>query len=130
MTPKLSDTFASLDNEHEFRRSPRFKEKSESLFCALVHKDNSSQTLDNLIQEVNLMMQNSSEEKANNYDKIIEQYNNSFNEYEVKNKDGKVIKEFSIKVRPINTVLEGQSLMIVFNDISERSRLKESRISE
>jgi hypothetical protein len=119
-----------LDEEPEFKSPETPEEKCEVLFIAMIDKENNSQSLNNLIQKVHSMVVDSDVKEINNYDEMIERYNNSFNEYEIKDTSGKVIKEFSIKVRPINTISGGQSLMIVFNDISERSRLKESRISE
>lgn len=43
---------------------------------------------------------------------------------------GKVLKEFNVKFAPINISTESNSIMLVLNDISEKSRLKEIKISE
>ena len=56
--------------------------------------------------------------------------NLDFNEYEIKNLHGKQISEFSAKFSAFNFSAEEKSIMIVINDISERARLRESKISE
>lgn len=50
--------------------------------------------------------------------------------YEIKDIVGDSIREYSIKVAPITFTNNQKSLMIVFNDVSERLRLKESKISD
>lgn len=129
----------SCDSEAEDNAFNRFEElnnndqKTEALFMTLYHKENKKQTLNDLLNQVNQMLYketHDSESQESELEDFIDTHNNSFNEYEIKDIDGKTIKEFSIKISPLNISSEGKSLMVVFNDISERTRLKETRISE
>ena len=63
-------------------------------------------------------------------DDFILNENLDFNEYEIKNVQGKQISEFSAKFSAFNFADEDKSIMVVINDISERARLRESKISE
>ena len=63
-------------------------------------------------------------------DDFILNENIDFNEYEIKNLHGKQISEFSAKFSAFNFIDEDKSIMVVVNDISERARLRESKISE
>jgi signal transduction histidine kinase len=50
--------------------------------------------------------------------------------YEIKDIVGDSIREYSIKIAPITFTNNQKSLLIVFNDVSEKLRLKESKISD
>lgn len=70
--------------------------------------------------------------KINEYgvDDFIFKENMDFNEYEIKDPSGKQVCEFSAKFAAFDFATEDKSIMVVINDISERARLRESKISE
>ena len=66
--------------------------------------------------------------------KEIEQLNSkhhiSSNEYEIRDRLGNVMKEFNVRFSQIKISDYDKALMIVLNDISEKSRIKEAKLSE
>lgn len=63
-------------------------------------------------------------------DDFIYRENLDFNEYEIKDKMGKQLCDFNAKFAAFNFSQDERSIMIVINDISERTRLRETKMSE
>lgn len=108
-------------------------EQTEAIFKCLYHKEDKEKSLFDLLtklQKILFAEVKDDESQESEIDELIMKHNNAFNEYEVRDSQGKTLREFSIKIAPINTPTREKSLMVVFNDISERTRLKESRISD
>ena len=108
--------------------------ETEIMLNSLYLRENSKYTLMDEIMKIHKHFY----EKNIEYHKIDEfgmddfmiHENLDFNEYEIKNLHGKQISEFSAKFSAFNFSAEEKSIMIVINDISERARLRESKISE
>jgi len=64
----------------------------------------------------------------NGVDDFILKENEDFNEYEIKDAEGKLINEFSIKFAAFKVSSEDNAIMVVLNDISEREKI--TKISE
>ena len=131
----LNSCLSDEDSEPEFIESKtrNLDRKNQKLFSSLYHKENKNQSLDDLLDRFyfKLYRENSDEDsQESEVENLISKHNNSFNEYEVKDANKRTIKEFSIKFAPISVASEEKAIMIVFNDISERTRLKETRISD
>jgi len=63
-------------------------------------------------------------------DDFICRENLIFNEYEIKNVKGEQISAFSVRFSAFNFTQSEKSIMVVINDISERARFREAKISE
>lgn len=131
----LNSCLSDEDSEPEFieTKTRNLDRKNQKLFSSLYHKENKNQSLDDLLDRFyfKLYRENSDEDsQESEVENLISKHNNSFNEYEVKDANKRTIKEFSIKFAPISVASEEKAIMIVFNDISERTRLKETRISD
>lgn len=63
-------------------------------------------------------------------DDFIYKENIEYNEYEIRDVFGKQISEFIAKFAAFNFSPDDKSIMVVINDISERAKLRETKISE
>ena len=63
-------------------------------------------------------------------DSFVQKENINFCEYEIKDKDGKQVSEFNAKFSVFNFSQADTIVMAVVNDISERTRIKETKLSE
>ena len=103
-------------------------EETQLTLNSLYLRDNKNYTLMDEILKIH------SQVNQKNQDLRLDEYmlnkNHELNEYEIKSSNGKHISVFETKFLSFSLSSEDNSILIVINDISERARLRESKISE
>lgn len=136
---RMLDIQVNVDNNSKFKRlkdDNLAKDSKYLIFDSLFLKDSSKITLKDEIEYIyetiyssdnlNIDQKNSgSLNQQNNSD-----HHSSPNEYEVRDKLGNTIQEFNVKFSQIKISDYDNVLMIVLNDISEKARFKEAKLSE
>ena len=137
---KMIDIHVNIENNSKFKRlrdDRLAKDNKYLIFDSLFLKDSSKITLKDEIEYIYETIYSSSDnlhiDQKNSCS--LNQLSNSAhhsspNEYEVRDKLGNIIQEFNVKFSQIKISDYDNVLMIVLNDISEKARVKEAKLSE
>ena len=103
------------------------KETQLALNSLYLRDNNNSTLMDEIISMHSQVNQKNPDFRL---DEFILHKNHQLNEYEIKNVNGRHISIFETKFLSFSFSSEDNSILVVINDISERVRLRESKISE
>jgi signal transduction histidine kinase len=108
--------------------------ETQKVLGSMYSRENTNHTLKDEILKIHNHFYHKNVEfnKIDEYgvDNFIHKENIDFNEYEIKDKRGNQIAEFNVKFSAFKFTPDDKSVMVVINDISERAKLRESKISE